>query len=174
MSATPQLGCQRRRNVSAPKPASANAAPNSPHGVSAGAGVPERTGTPSIDSQSAKAPTPQVPVGERPKSPQRAQILPQSLKLLAVVKHETGVPVGQSSQRQHDAPARPGAITSIRRTALVARARTVSGMPSPRSRSAMLPLPPHQPQHRIPHGGWPRLASLLSRVPGRVQRVTGR
>ena len=37
MSATPQLGCQRRRNVSAPKPASANEAPSSPHGVSAGA-----------------------------------------------------------------------------------------------------------------------------------------
>ena len=39
---TPLLtGCQcpriRRRNVSAPKPASANAAPSSPHGVSVGA-----------------------------------------------------------------------------------------------------------------------------------------
>jgi hypothetical protein len=150
MSATPQLGCQRRRNVSAPKPASANAAPNSPHGVSAGAGVPERTGTPSIDSQSAKAPTPQVPVGERPKSPQRAQILPQSLKLLAVVKHETGVPVGQSSQRQHDPPARPGAITSSRRTELVASARTPSTISSPRSRSAMLPFASPSARHRNP------------------------
>jgi hypothetical protein len=65
-----------------------------------------------------------------------------------VVKHDTGTPVGQLKQRQH-APARPGAIASSRKAALVASARTVSRMPSPRSRSDILPRL-SSARHRIP------------------------
>ena len=132
----------RRRNVSAPTPASPSAAAINPHGVSVGApaavGVADGTGVPSITSQSAKTPTPHVPAEEKLESMQIAQRTLQTKELLAVVKHVTGVPVGHSLQRQHDAPARPGAITSSNRTAFVASARRVSSMTSSRSRSAML------------------------------------
>ena len=152
------------------------AAARRPHPPTAGAGaaatvgVADGTGVPSITSQSAKAPTPHVPAEEKLESIQIAQRTLQTKELLAVVKHVTGVPVGHSLQRQHDAPARLGAITSSNRTALVASARTVSSMTSSRSRSRSDILHSHQaPASNTPHGGRPRLATLVSPTAGRVQ-----